>query len=533
MGHMSKALKNVNTHKTVQTERADSRQVKNNAGGFVFKVSEWDRLERFLILGTDGGTYYVKQVDLTEQNVDFVRTLLKQDVAEVISRVVDVSINARAKSNSAALFVLALAMNTDGIDKSIVKNAVNKVARTATHLFEYTQYLENLGGWGRAKRESVANWYAEKSIEQLALQIVKYRQRNGWTHRDTLRLAHPKNLHAGIVEFALGKNHGVVPRIIDGFEQVQVAKTSKEVVKLIEEYQLPWETIPTQWHKDLRVWRTLFEAGMGQTALLRNTTRFAKLNAFDDLDFAADYAAKLADPERIEKGKVHPISYLNASVVFEEGQIDRKDQAAYWYPQRNKNWNTNAKVLKALQNGFYSAFKNVEPANKRTLLGVDISGSMSCLANGLELSCAQVSAAVAMQIARTEPKSEIRGFSSSFVDLEISESDTFSVAMRKVQRHNFGRTDCSLPMLNALEKGQKIDTFVVITDNETWAGKMHPFQALKLYRKEMQIDARLAVLGVAATPFTIADSDDLGMRDYIGFDSGAPFNLADFSAGRG
>src|SRR5688500_16630837 len=132
---MSNALRKVNTKKTAQTEQADSRQVKNNAGGFSFKVSEWDRLERFLILGVDGGTYYVKEKDLTKQNVEFVRELLKSDSTEVINRTINVSVNGRAKSNSAALFILALAMNTDGVNKQHVKNAVISVARTSTHLF--------------------------------------------------------------------------------------------------------------------------------------------------------------------------------------------------------------------------------------------------------------------------------------------------------------------------------------------------------------------------------------------------------------
>ena len=31
--------------------------VENNAGGFVFKLDEWKQLERFLILGSEGGTF--------------------------------------------------------------------------------------------------------------------------------------------------------------------------------------------------------------------------------------------------------------------------------------------------------------------------------------------------------------------------------------------------------------------------------------------------------------------------------------------
>jgi len=353
-----------------------------------------------------------------------------------------------------------------------------------------------------------------------------------WTHRDMLRLSHPKNVNPSIAKFILtGEVDENAPALIQGFNKVQNAKTEDEVVAIVKEYGLPWETIPTQWHKSLKVWRTLFEAGMGQTALVRNTVRFARLGAFNDLKFAAEYANKLANPEAIYKGKMHPIQYLNAAVVFETGQISR-DNIYSWRVSRIKNWEINGKVLKALQEGFYVAFKNVEPANKRILVGLDVSGSMSQSAMGLDLSCAQVGAAVAMQLVRTEPYAEIRGFSNEFVDLGITENDTLGTAMRKVQKSNFGGTDCALPMLYAKKKNMEIDTFVTITDSETWFGNIHPHQALKQYRKEFVSDARMAVLGVAGSEFTVADSADKGAMDFVGFDSNAPKVLADFAAGR-
>lgn len=36
-------------------------------------------------------------------------------------------------------------------------------------------------------RKAVGIWYLNKSVEQLA----KYQNRDGWSHRDLLRLAHP------------------------------------------------------------------------------------------------------------------------------------------------------------------------------------------------------------------------------------------------------------------------------------------------------------------------------------------------------
>ena len=248
------------------------------------------------------------------------------------------------------------------------------------------------------------------------------------------------------------------------------------------------------------------------------------------------YAEALTDQKMIEQTRLHPINFLNAAVVYREGQVDRKD----YYGGRKKNWETESVIADALDEGFHKAFKSVVPANKRTMLAIDVSGSMGALANGLDLSCAQVSAAMAMTIARTEPAHIIRGFTSDsygyrnsgLTDLGISARTDLATAMRNVQRHNWGGTDCSLPMTWALANKVEVDTFVVITDNDTWAGNIHPFQALKEYRRKTGIDARMAVLGVQATDFTIADPSDAGMMDFVGFDSNAPRVLADFSAGR-
>lgn len=96
----------------------------------------------------------------------------------------------------------------------------------------------------------------------------------------------------------------------------------------------------------------------------------------------------------------------------------------------------------------------------------------------------------------------------------------------------FGGTDCSLPMRWAQDNNIEVDTFVVITDNETWAGNIHPFQALQQYRRRVNPDARLAVMAMTPTRFSIADPKDSGSMDFVGMDSNTPKILTDFSAGR-
>lgn len=521
------ALRSINRKATLQTEQAKPGQVKNNAGGYAFEVSDKSRLERFLILGVDGGTYYVEDKKFTNDTVNFLIQLISTNEDLVRETTLQISEQGRAHNNTPAIFVTALLM-TDGKNKAATRAVFDRVVRTSTHLFQFAQFIENLGGWGRAKRNVVANWYQSKETDKLAYQMVKYRQRDGWSHADLLRLSHPTNLDSRLAEFAL---HGSVNKDVDilaGYRQMTECTTVNDVCITLTQYpRLPWETIPTRFLKDQSVWKSLFYNGQlnGQNAI-RNVSRLNKIGAFHDMTFAADFAAKITDEDNIEKSRLHPINYLNAMAAFNREYVDD-------YSNATRVEAINPVVSDALDDGFHTAFKFVEPANKRTLLALDVSSSMNWTGTaGLNMSCAAAGAAMAMTIARREPYYAVMGFSHQFVDLEITPRQKLSTVMRKTQSVNFGSTDCSLPMLWALNNNIEVDTFVVITDSETWSGQMHPFQALKKYRRAMGIDSRLAVIAMAGTRFSIADPSDHGSMDFVGFDSNGPRALADFSAGR-
>lgn len=73
--------------------------------------------------------------------------------------------------------------------------------------------------------------------------------------------------------------------------------------------------------------------------------------------------------------------------------------------------------------------------------------------------------------------------------------------------------------------------FVIYTDSETWAGDIHPAQALRNYRAEVRADARCVVVGMTSQGFSVADPADRGMLDVVGFDAAAPAFIADFLRG--
>lgn len=46
--------------------------VPNSGGGHAFALSDWARLERFLVLGSEGGSYYATPRKLTRENAQAV-----------------------------------------------------------------------------------------------------------------------------------------------------------------------------------------------------------------------------------------------------------------------------------------------------------------------------------------------------------------------------------------------------------------------------------------------------------------------------
>jgi len=86
-----------------------STQVANSDGGYSWQVNDWTRLDRFLILGAEGGTYYIAERDLVKQNHDAIVRCLQADGVRAVKRIVEISESGRAPKNDPAVFALALA----------------------------------------------------------------------------------------------------------------------------------------------------------------------------------------------------------------------------------------------------------------------------------------------------------------------------------------------------------------------------------------------------------------------------------------
>src|ERR1051326_5133455 len=314
-----------------------SNQVCNSGGGYSWSVDDWTRLDRFLILGAEGGTYYITERDLVKQNHDALVRCIKQDGVRAVNRIVEISDAGRAPKNDPAIFALALVVtHGDPQAKAHAFANMNKVCRIGTHLFHFAEYVNAMRGWGRG-------------ADDLALQAFKYQQRDGWSHSDLLRLAHPKApsaQHDAVFrwmlngEDSLGEREvkrkvrgedrvakygatGALPKLVEAFERAKRSTNVIEVVKLIDEFDLPREAIPTQWLNEVRVWGALLER-MPMTAMIRNLGKMTTLGLLAPFtDAKRLIVQKLRDETALKRARIHPLAVLVAQKIYAQGHGDK------------------------------------------------------------------------------------------------------------------------------------------------------------------------------------------------------------------
>lgn len=505
-------------------------QVENDAGGYVWKIDKWAALERFLILGTEGGTYYVKEREHTERAATNVLACLEEDGLRVVREVVRISTSRQAAKNDPALFVLALAIAHQDVDvRRAAGDALPAVARIGTHLFHFAAYVKGHRGWGRVMRRAVADWYNKKPAPALGYQVAKYQQRDGWSHRDMLRLAKPvpvDRAHDAIYAWVVGKpvsGHDAtqLPFLLTTLADTPDAGT---IIDYIDRYNISWEMIPTRFLKDNDVWRAMLRKDtMPITALVRNLGRLTAIGAlrpWDDL--TQKVAVSMSSRVREGTATLHPMTILNALHTYNEGKGVRG----------SLTWEPLGVILEQLDHALEYSFDQVKPTGKKILLAVDVSSSMDWRhIQGMAITPRLAAAALALATVKSEASSDVHcmAFAEQFRPFPISKSSNFVEVIHRMRAMPFGGTDCAQPMLWASNNKADVDAFVIYTDSETWAGDVHPAAALWAYRKRMnKPHAKLVVVAMQANDVSIAHPEDAGMLDIVGMSTATPQLIAEF-----
>ena len=428
--------------------------------------------------------------------------------------------------------------------------------------------------------------------EDLAYQITKYMAREGWSFKNILQCTHVKTGTGDNRVFEekegvktkskrkVNKNTSppteldlVLRYAVNGFEEmdklatpnllstkvyqyladihIAMRLTSQEKERLIDiiyTHKLTREQIPTWGLADKEVLTALLmnrnktRVSMPLTALLRN---LGNLSAHGVIDINDDITLQLIikhllHPDTIKFSKIHPVSVLTAWFTYRNGSGNRGHNS--WYPETD--------IVKTLEEMFYLSFKNIEPTGKRICFLIDCSGSMNSTSICEGVTCAESAALLSMIFARSETTSETSpdhsfylftsngrpgyggwgGGNTGLTDVSdlIDAKAELNNVLKACQRSDWGMTDISMGILEALKYKRKYDAFVVITDNDVNSG-IKPSEAMKQYRDGMKMpNTKLAVVATLGTDYTVADPYDPLMMDIVGFDSHGPKILQDF-----
>lgn len=494
----------------MSTHRSDA------AGRFV--ITPQQILERFLITGGMGASYKASDRFATFEDPvkASVKAIFDTYPVESLQTLRETIEQYKAPRRPPLLLALAAALNNP-VSRKGAEQLAESFIKSGTDQFVLVDLLL---GWGRGKGRSFKRFASmlyrgldnPENRDSLALNLVKYRNRAGWTHKDLLRVSHHKPSEGNNDLFAWVVGKGKTDhQIIDGYEAAKHVTDEKGTLALLQQYNmLPWEALSTESLKYRSVWEALLP-DLGYTALIRNLGRMSSLGVN-----LAPFAERISKPGR----GIHPVAALSAYKVYGQGRGEKGSLV----------WRPDAGVLEALNVAFDNSFKGLRQSDAKVMFALDVSGSMGSNQSTVAgLNCREACAAMMMAAMKQQPYMLV-GFSHRLIPLEVQPDWSLDRVIKYVSGIPFGHTNISLPMNFAAENNlNDVDMFAIYTDNEVNVGGK-PYNALNAYRDKAGRNSKLAVVAAQGTAFSIADPTDPGMMDFVGLDASAPaamLNLAE------
>ncbi len=554
-------------HRTITPQNTailgrEAEMKRNAAGGVSFKMEDFDRLRRFLILGVEGDTYYTDQRKLATQNVVCLDRCLEADGRRVVDMAIEASRS--AFKQAAPIFVLAsaAASKDEAVRQYALKN-MHRICRTLSSLYTFANTVSDLRGWGRSLRRAFADWLNKTPVEKLAYQAWKYKGRDGWTAQDILRKTHPvtdDKQRAEIFTYmakprkvedwnplltrsatpemnttfykvggGVRKAYPALAQIAAAEELLHIEGTGSDAinraVNLITDHRLTHEAVPSHLRKSPKVWEALLE-DMPVTAAVRNLGAMTANGLMTPMSASQKKVVNLlSNAEAIERSGAHPMQFLIAARQYSMGHGLRG----------SLTWQANQKVLDSLDSAFYASFGNVPVTGGNVLVAVDVSGSMSGNWTGFVMGIegwtpVMAAGAMALVTMTVEPNSHLIGFDGTTHEFQLSGKTRIDQVVQALSRIQGGRTDTSLPVKYALTKRMDVDAIVSYTDNETWSGYGHVTEEVQKYTDKFG-PFKFLNCAMTATGTSDVDHKNPNMFELVGMDANTPRIISEFIQG--
>ncbi len=425
----------------------------NRAGGAAYKLGEKAALAQYAATGTFNDTFY----QTGESQIAEVMALVPKIPAEFVAKVALYSRDQGRMKDMPALLVTHLMAREDG--KALAKSIFPLVIDNSRMLRNVFQILRS----GVVGKKSFANmpaklmqsWFTSRTPEAIFRQSVG----NDPSLGDIIKMIHLKKSDSPDREalycYLLDKEH----------DEASLPPVMKEYLAFKKD-PTTWEgalpKVPFEMLMGLPLTQKQWEALAQQaswTQLRMNLNTFSRHGALKEPGIAKTLAAKLADPDLIEKAKPFPYqlftTYLHTSTSGEEA-----------IPQ----------VLRtALHTATEIASKNVITYDGQTEIAVDTSGSMSSAVTGTregattKMNCVDVAALIACTFLKKNPETKLYPFDTRIhAAHDLDPNDTILTNAAKLRKFGGGGTDCGLVMAHLNKVKSKSKLVIYVSDNESW-----------------------------------------------------------------
>lgn len=386
----------------------------NDEGHVAYKMSTKNRLVNSVLTSFVCEDKFYK--DTTTQIVADCREVLKSDPQFVAK----LALYARNEFNMRSVSHLLTAELSNAVrGTKWVKLVVCDVCVRPDDMVEIIAYY--MANFGRVLPKAMQSGIALAFNKFNAFSLAKYNHNNKRPSLiDVLRLTHPTAKDAQQNETFRQLRHDELP----------IPKT--------------WETELSAKGNKKEVWEALIaENSIGYMALLRNLRNIIEAGVSNE--YMDMVIAKMKSAEEVKKSRVLPFRFLAAWNYLPSG--------------------AGSKIRDALEIGVRNSIAEMERIPGRTLVAIDISGSMdSKISEKSDMSCVNAAAMLGIMASHLCDDCITLAFESRLYELNFSQIS--GILNTAAEIGTKGGTSMHLPFEYAMQDSRPYDRIIVLSDNE-------------------------------------------------------------------
>ena len=428
----------------------------NSAGGKAYELSAKAALARYAMTGCLSNTFYVK----ADKQLDTVLDLAEKCEPHFIAQLAVYSRKHGFMKDMPALLCAHLTTREEEGAKAL-RLAFPQAIDNGAMLRNFIQIMRS-GTVGRKSlgygpKKLCKSWLESNHPTRLFKQLAV--QHGDLKAKDIVSMLHPNGkqaskAHDALFGYWLGKvtpeseKWNDLPPVVREFEEW---KKNRDLPPPRLDFRLldSQKMTPEQWAKVIRQ--------QNWHAVKKNINTAARNGALKaDKELAKFMASKIADKEIIKKARVMPSDLLSAYKY-----VDHKT--------------TPRGIINALHDAMELAVLNAPVAEGRTLVIVDVSGSMSWSITGgygstvSKVRCVDVAALFATAMARNNEESIILPVDTRVhTDYRPEPRNTVLSEAERLAKYGGGGTALSAALFAANMTKLKVNNVIVLSDQESW-----------------------------------------------------------------